>query len=270
MTILKKMIRTITLILGFGAFITMPTTALAGAIDDAVKRGTLRVGLSTFVPWAFVNKEGKFVGYEVDVATQLANDLGVKVELVPTAWDGIIPALNAGKFDLLIGGMSLTTKRNLSVNFSAPYGGMEYIIVANIKHKDMKIADINSRQYTFTARRGAIPAQLTKQMFGKAKLLQFDDDGVSVQDVANGKADFSVSTGLDGAMKVEEYPNNLVLLEGGKSIKQTPSSIAMRKGDIDTLNVINNWILLKKNEGWLQERSDYWFKTRKWKDQLPK
>lgn len=267
MNIIKKLASKTLLALGMLVAIALPATA--GAIEDAVKRGTLRVGLSTFVPWAFVNKEGKFVGYEVDVAQQLADDLGVKLELVPTAWDGIIPALNAGKFDLLIGGMSLTTKRNLSVNFSAPYGGMEYIVVAHMKHKDAKIADINSRKYTFTGRRGAIPAQLTKKQFPKAKLLQFDDDGISVQEVVNGNADFSISTGLDGSLKIEEYPNDLVLLENGKSLKQIPSSMALRKGDMDTLNVINNWILLKKNDGWLQERSDYWFKTRKWKDQLP-
>ncbi len=239
-------------------------------IEEIVKRGTLRVGFSTFKPWAFLNKTGNWVGYEIDVSKKLAEDLGVKLELIPTAWDGIIPALNAGKFDMIIGGMSLTTKRNLTVNFSNPYGGMEYVVLASIKHKDVKIVDINTRKYQFTARRGAIPATLTKKTFPQAKLLQFDDDGVSAQEVINGKADFTVTTGIDAADHIDEYPENVVLLENGKSLSYTPASIALRKGDIDTLNVINNWILLNKNSGWLQEKSDYWFKTKKWKDQLPK
>ena len=238
-------------------------------IEQVIKRGTLRVGLSTFVPWAFVNKEGELAGYEIEVARKLAEDLGVKLQLINTAWDGIIPALNAGKFDLIISGMSLSTERNLTVNFSTPYGGMEYVVLTQKKHADIKIADINSRKYTFTARRGALPATITKKNFPKAKLLQFDDDGVAGQEVLNGKADFTVTTGVDAATRIEEHPENLILLENGKTLLQTPSSIALRKGDMDTLNVLNNWIYLKKSDGWLKELSDYWFKTNKWQDQLP-
>ncbi len=251
-----------------GAIFIRPVYA-DSTINEVVKRGTLRVGFSTFVPWAFVNKKGAWVGYEIDVATKLAEDLGVTLELIPTAWDGIIPALNAGKFDIIIGGMSLTTKRNLTVNFSAPYGGMEYVILASIAHKNLKMSNINSRKYTFTARRGALPATITKTRFPKAKILQFDDDGVAGQEVINGKADFTVTTATDAATRIDAYPAHVALLENGKSLAYTPASMALRKGDMDTLNVINNWILLNKNSGWLQQQSDYWFKTKKWKDQLP-
>ncbi|MEK9924547.1 MAG: transporter substrate-binding domain-containing protein, partial [Alphaproteobacteria bacterium] len=65
-------------------------------IDDVVKRGKLVVGLATFVPWAMRDKKGDLIGFEIDVSRQLAKDMGVEVELVPTAWDGIIPALLAG------------------------------------------------------------------------------------------------------------------------------------------------------------------------------
>ena len=74
-----------------------------GMIVQAMKRGTLRVGLSAFVPWAMPDKTGRMVGFEVDVATRLAKDLGLKLELVPTDWGGIIPALLSGKFETLYG-----------------------------------------------------------------------------------------------------------------------------------------------------------------------
>ena len=79
-------------------------------IQTIMKRGKIKVGMSTFVPWAMRNKEGELIGFEIDVAKQLAEDLGVEIEFVPTAWSGIIPALIAGKFDAIIGGMSVTTK----------------------------------------------------------------------------------------------------------------------------------------------------------------
>ncbi len=88
--------------------------------------------MSTFVPWAMKDKTGKLVGFEIDVATQLAKDMGVEVEFVPTSWSGIIPALLTGKFDVIIGGMGITPKRNLKVNFSNPY---DYTGMSLIAHK---------------------------------------------------------------------------------------------------------------------------------------
>ncbi len=87
---------TITLLLGL---MTMPLLAkgetLGPNIEKIKERGTLRVGMSTFVPWAMRNKQGELIGFEIDVAKRLAADSGLKVEFVPTAWDCIIPALLA-------------------------------------------------------------------------------------------------------------------------------------------------------------------------------
>ena len=80
-------------------------------IEQVIKRGILKVGMSTFVPWAMKDKTGKLIGFEIDVATRLAEDLGVKIEFTPTKWAGIIPALLTGKFDVIIGGMSIQIGR---------------------------------------------------------------------------------------------------------------------------------------------------------------
>ena len=73
-------------------------------LDQIMKRGTIRIGMDTFVPWAMKDKTGKLVGFEIDVANRLAADSKWKVEFVPTQWSGIIPALLTGKFDVIIGG----------------------------------------------------------------------------------------------------------------------------------------------------------------------
>lgn len=70
--------------------------------------GTLRVGMSTFAPWAMRDKQGALIGFEIDVARRLATDNGWQVEFVPTAWDGIIPSLLAKKYDVIIGGLTIT------------------------------------------------------------------------------------------------------------------------------------------------------------------
>ena len=67
---------------------TQPVLAQDSSIDAIKKRGKLQVGFATFVPWAMRDKQGKWVGFEIDVSTKLAKDMGVELELVPTAWDG--------------------------------------------------------------------------------------------------------------------------------------------------------------------------------------
>ena len=102
----------------FGVVATSLPAVADDLIADIQKRGTLKVGMSTFVPWAMRDKQGGLIGFEIDVATKLAADMGVEVEFVPTAWSGIIPSLLAKKFDVIIGGMSITAQRNLTVNFT--------------------------------------------------------------------------------------------------------------------------------------------------------
>ena len=78
----------------------------------------IRIGLSLFVPWSMRDKNGDLIGFELDVGRKLAEDMGVEVEFVPTSWDGIIPALVSGNFDVIISGMSVTAQRNLTINFT--------------------------------------------------------------------------------------------------------------------------------------------------------
>ncbi|MGI9435139.1 MAG: transporter substrate-binding domain-containing protein, partial [Geminicoccaceae bacterium] len=104
--------------------------AAASMIEEIKQRGTLNVGLSTFVPWSMFSKDSELIGFEIDVAKRLAEDMGVEVEFVPTAWDGIIPALIAGKFDVVISGMTITTERNLTVNFTDAYAHSGMRLVA--------------------------------------------------------------------------------------------------------------------------------------------
>ena len=70
--------------------------------------------------------------------------MGVEAEFVPTAWDGIIPALIAGKFDVIISGITVTPERNLTVNFTDPYAHSGMRMIAHKKHEDRKSTRLNS------------------------------------------------------------------------------------------------------------------------------
>jgi polar amino acid transport system substrate-binding protein len=238
-------------------------------IEQVLQRGVLRVGMSTFVPWAMKDKTGKLVGFEIDVARRLARDMGVKIAFVPTKWDGIIPALLAGKFDVIIGGMGITTKRGLKVNFTIPY---DYTGMSMMAHKDVakgfkSLNDFNRPDVVLVVRLGATPAAAAKKFMPKAKLRQFDDESQAVQELINGKAHAMVASAPLPAFQVAKYPEKLFLPLDGTFTKE-PIAFAVRKGDFDTLTFFNGWIAVVDSEGWLRERKHYWFETLDWQDQV--
>ena len=238
-------------------------------LEQVLKRGALRVGMSTFVPWAMKDKKGKLIGFEIDVATRLAKDMGVQVEFVPTKWAGIIPALLTGKFDVVIGGMGITPTRNLKVNFTKPYdySGMSMAANKKLAAGFSSIEDFNRPEVVLTARLGATPVDAAKRFMPKAELRLFDDEAQIYQEVINGRAHAVVASAPTPAFQVVKYPDQLCLpLE--ETFTMEPIGFAVRKGDFDTLSYFNNWIMVVGSEGWLKERKNYWFRTKDWESRI--
>ena len=238
-------------------------------VENVLKKGVLKVGMSTFVPWAMKDKTGKLIGFEIDVATRLAKDMGVKVEFVPTKWAGIIPALLTGKFDVLIGGMSVRPDRNLKVNFSIPYDYAGQSIVANKKLAAgfASIEDFNRDDVVIAARLGSTAADAAKRFMPKAQKKFFDDEAQVVQEVVNGKAHAAVASAPLPAYQAIKFSDTLFLPVKGTFTKE-PIGFAVRKGDFDTLNYFNNWIRVTEANGWLEDRKHYWFETKNWEGMI--
>ena len=240
-------------------------------VQTILQRGSISVGMSAFVPWAMRDKNGDLIGFEIDVARKVAEDMGVDINFVPTAWDGIIPALIAGKFDVIIGGMSVTTKRNLTVNFTRPYARTGYIVIANSKLAEEKgingLADLNREDITIASRRGSTGAVAMDRHFPKAKKIFFDDDVLSVQEVANGNIEAASSTPPKAAFEIEKR-GDVIRIVSDEQLSPTREAFALRKGDPDALNFFSNWIQENEASGWLAERRAYWFSSREWADQV--
>ena len=130
--------------------------AASSVLEKIKKRQTLRAGVSTFVPWVMRSKKGDLIGFEIDVAKKVAEDMGVKIEFVPTAFDGIIPALLTGKFDIIMTGIFVYPPWNLQINFSNPYnwGGMTLAANKKLTAGFDPNKDFNSSKVTITLRRG--------------------------------------------------------------------------------------------------------------------
>lgn len=235
-------------------------------VEQVLQRGVLRVGMSTFVPWAMNDKQGTLVGFEIDVAKRLAQDMGVKVEFVPTKWSGILPALLTGKFDIIIGGMGITPERNLKVNFSVPYDytGMSIVASRKLAGSFKTLDDFNRPSVTIAARTGTTAAAAAKRHMPRAKLRLFDDESQAVQELLNSRVHALVASAPLPAFQAIEYPDRL-FLPMKDDFTREPIGFAIVKGDVDTLNFLNSWITVVEAEGWLKERKNYWFGTKDWK-----
>jgi len=274
MTMHKRVLGALTAIaVAAGTWTSWAAPARADSVIDGIlKRGKLVVGLSTFVPWAMRDKKGGLIGFEIDVANQLAKDMNVDVELIPTAWDGIIPSLLAKKFDVIITGMVMKPKRNLTVNFTHPYAFLTVGMAANKKlaMKDglKTLDDWNNSKVTLTIKRATAPGETVERLFPKAKLRQFDDDAQALQDVLNGNAHAFLTSEPKPTYYVLDNPNVLFNPFGSGPWDPSASAFAVRKGDPDALNFFNNWIAYRKLDGWLQRTHDKWFKGRAWKSMV--
>lgn len=239
------------------------------ALTGIMERGVLRVGFDTFVPWAMQDKTGRFIGLEIDVARRLAEDLGVTLELVPTAWKGIIPALLTGKFDLLIGGMSIRADRAQQIYFSAPYYFTGQSLVA---HKDKAagfatLEDFNKPEVVIAARTGTTAQRTAENLFPKAQRKYFDKEPQAVQELLLGRAHALIGNAPLPAQEANKNPDKL-FLPFEDNLTMEPVGIGMRKGDPDLLNYVNSWIFQVTGEGWIKERYVYWFQSIAWKDQV--
>ncbi|MDM8348341.1 transporter substrate-binding domain-containing protein [Pseudomonas sp. sp1636] len=240
--------------------------AHAGAIDDAVKRGSLRVGMDpTYMPFEMTNKRGEIVGFEVDLLKAMAKSAGVKLEVVSTSYDGIIPALLTDKFDIIGSGMTLTQERNLRINFSDPFivVGQTLLINKALEGKIKSYKDLNDGQYRITSKIGTTGEMVAKKLIGKAQYHGFDNEQEALLDVVNGKADAFIYDAPYNAVAVNKAgAGKLVYLD--QPFTYEPLAFGLKRGDYDSLNWINNYLHQAREDGTYARIHAKWFKSVAW------
>jgi polar amino acid transport system substrate-binding protein len=268
MNISRKLLGTLAVVVGM---VFLADTALAqqdNLIDTIKKRGKIQVGFGSFLPWAIRDKQGNWVGFEIDVSTKLAKDMGVELDLMPTAWDGIIPSLIAGKFDVIIGGLSVTPARQEQVDFTEPYSNSGLGIAASKQlASTFKYPEgFNDAKATFVCRRGTAACKTVEEKWPKATVRQFDDDAIAFQEVINGNAHAILSSEPKPTFFTLQNPDKL-FKPTNDNVTTTVEGFALRKGNPAAIAYFNDWI--GKNKDWLKQRHTYWFKTRDWAANVP-
>lgn len=250
--------------------LALPLFAGADTLDDIQKRGTLRVGMEPgYMPFEMTDKKGEIIGFDVDMAKRIAKAMGVKLELVSTAWDGIIPALLTDKFDMIMSGMTLTQERNMKVNFATPYIVVGQSILIKKEYADAvkSYKDLNDKKYKVASKLGTTGEQATKRMIPKATYISFETEQEGVMDLVNGKIDaFVYDLPYMAIANAQKSEGKLVFLD--QPFTHEPLAWAVRRGNHDFLNWLNNFMAQVKADGTYDKIYEKWFLSDAWLKQL--
>ncbi len=240
--------------------------AKKSTLEEIIRRGELRVGFEAgYLPFEMADKKGNFIGFDIDVAKEMAKAMGVKLNLVNTAWDGIIPALVTKKFDIIISGMTITQERNLKINFAEPYIIVGQTILLNKKHEGIvkSYKDLNDPKYTLTSKLGTTGEQAIKRMIPKATYKSFEVESEAALEVLTGKADATIyDLPFCATFMAQQGAGKLIFLDEPFTFE--PLAWAVRKGDPDYLNWLNNFLRQLKNDGRYERIYNKWIKSTEW------
>ena len=226
---------------------------------------TLRVGVSIFTPWTLKDKDGKLVGFEIDVANKLARDMGVTVKLIPYIWEELIPALKKGEIDIIAGGMAITPKRALKVNFSRPYATSGINLATNTKatRHIKSLKELNQKQIKIAVVAATVSANLARRIFAKAAIEEFKKSREAEQALLSGS--------VHAYMASKPQPRFLALQHAdkidvplSKALLVYQAGFAIPQGDVDFLSFLNAWIVTREADNWLKSTHAYWFESLKW------
>jgi polar amino acid transport system substrate-binding protein len=194
----------------------------------------------------------------------MAKAMGVKFVPVNTAWDGIIPALITGKFDIIISGMTVTQERNLKINFADPYIIVGQTMLVNSKHKGVtSYKDLNDPKYIITSKLGTTGEQAIKRLLPKATYKSFETEPEAALEVVNGKADaFVYDLPYCESFYAQQGAGKLIFLN--QPFTYEPLAWAINKGDPDFLNWLNNFLRQIKNDGRYDKIYNKWIQSTDW------
>lgn len=238
----------------------------AGAIDDAVRRGVLKVGTTpTYVPFEMTDKQGRIVGFEIDLLQAMSRALGVELELVAVPYTELLSGLMAQKFDLIGSGMTVTQERNLYLNFSDSFivVGQSVLLHPRLAGKASSIEDLDESGYLIAVTEGTTGEAAAQRFLGAARLKRFTTPEEGVRQVVEGKADAFIYDAPYNLIAMAR-PENSALLTLEQPFTFEPLAFGLKKGDYDSVNWINHFLNQVAQDGTYDQLHDKWFRDTAW------
>ncbi len=229
-------------------------------LQQILERGTLRVGTTgDFNPMSVRDPAtNSYKGFDIDAMQQLAKDLGVKIEWVPAEWATLVAGITADRYDIF-SGASLSMARARTVGFSVPYleaGTVPLVLksnAANVKGW----ADLNKRGVTVAVLMGTVFEEQARAHFPQATIKSIEKPATGFQEVLANRATATITSNIEAGTLVQTYPN-LAMVAGAELRNKRPFAFPLPQNDHVWINYVNNWVELKKSEGFFDQLEEKW------------
>lgn len=266
MVLRKGMIRCLLMLAVFAA-----SLARADALDDILERGTLRVGISEFVPWAMPAERGGHVGYDIDLGLKIARDMGVRAEFKTYEWKDIIPALEAGEVDVIANGIVVTPQRALQISFTAPVAASGAGMATHLgetRHIET-LEQLNDPEVVIATITGTFSETIARSIFDKAEIHSHLAQEDAEKEVLDGRAHAYIST-LPAVQFLAANHADTIDVPLSDPIVGWAEALAVPKGEQELLNFLNAWVTARKADRWLDATRQYWFESQAWMPDVKK
>lgn len=207
---------------------TTDTAASADLLSQIRERGTITVAMEgTWAPWTYHDENDNLVGYDVEVATEIAKKLGVEPQFVEGEWDGLLAGLDAGRYDIMVNGVDITPERAEKYDFSTPYAFNRTAVITKADDDSINtLEDLKGKKTANTI--SSTYAELAEQ-YG-ATVTGVDDLNQTFELLLSGRIDATLNAEMTFYDYTKEHPDAnvkiAVLTDDANQI-----AIPMRKGD---------------------------------------
>ncbi|MDH4375559.1 MAG: transporter substrate-binding domain-containing protein [Ramlibacter sp.] len=229
-------------------------------LQTVMERGTLRVGTTgDFNPMSMRDAAtNSYRGFDVEAMEQLAKDMGVKVEWVPAEWATLVAGITSNRYDIF-SGASLSIARAKTVAFSDPY--IEAGTVPVIRKADAARltgwSDLNRSGTQISVSLGTVFEEQAKAHFPQATVRGVEKPATGYQEVLAGRAVATITSNVEAATLLKTYPN-LTTISKAELRNKRPFAYPLPQGDPVWSTFVNNWVALKKSEGFFDALETKW------------
>ena len=232
------------------------TAAGGDELDSILAAGKLVVGVEgTYPPFTYHDESGALTGFDVEVATKIAEKLGVEAEFVEAAWDSLLIGIDSGRLDTVANAVSVTEERAEKYDFSDPYYFEARRVIVRAEDDSIQTEDdLDGKKVATNVTNAFIPWYESKG----AEIVGIDTSGEAIELVLSGRADLCGTSVPVLNSYMEEHPDAEGRLKVAFVIPDSEDRIAIpvRKGEARLLEAVNQALAELREEGTLQELSE--------------
>lgn len=222
------------------------------------KQQKIVIGMDdSFPPMEFRDSSNNLQGFDIDLANEISKRLNIKVEFMPTDWNGVIQSLNAKRFDIILSALSVTPEREQQIAFSKPYLEDNQVIVVAKNNTDItEPEDLKGK--IVGVQLGSTSEEAMKPLVNTIKeVKKYERNTQALEDLAIGRTQAVVVDELVGRYYIKEHSDKYKILS--KPLTREPVAVGFRKDDTTTKEKFDKALDEMKKDGTMENISKKWF-----------